>query len=140
MVSQIVLISNVADHAVKDFRQLGLKAWEIGAPSGQASEGVHLVVTLQVIHLTHWNAHAVCVSTAMRFTVVSYRESDADGEDGDVVRRFDLLGDLVKVQLAEGIHTGGYENDVLAALNLIYAVERVVQSVKQIGFGESGNP
>ena len=75
----------------------------------------------------------------MSFAVVAHRKSHADGEDGDVVRGLDLLGDLVKGELAEGIHAGGDQDDVLASFDLVDPVQRVIEGVKQIGFGESWN-
>ena len=56
------------------------------------------------------------------------------------MRGLDLLCDLVEVELAEGVHARGHQDDVLAALDLVDAVKRVIQGVKQIGFGESGHP
>ena len=61
------------------------------------------------------------------------------GKMRDVVRGLDFLGDLIEGELAERVDAGGDQNDVLAPFDLIHPVQRVVQSVEQIGLGESWN-
>src|SRR6266568_3849959 len=74
---------------------------------------------------------------AMRFKVFSDRESHADGKDGDVLGRLDLLRDLVEIQLTEGVHSGRYQDDVLAALNTLDPIHGVIERIEKVRFAES---
>ena len=48
-----------------------------------------------------------------------------------------FLMNLIQGQLAEAVETGGDQDDVFVSLDLVHPVERVVQGVKQIRFGEA---
>jgi hypothetical protein len=61
-----------------------------------------------------------------------------DGEDGDVLRGFDLLQNLVQGELGEGIAPGSDENDVLAALDAVEPVDPLIERVEDVGLAEAG--
>ena len=46
---------------------------------------------------------------------------------------------LSQRKLAEGVDAGRYQDDVLLAFHAVQAIERVVESVEDIGLGESRN-
>ena len=47
-------------------RNSAFKPREVGAASGHGGEGSHLVVALQIVHVSDRNAHAVRVSASRR--------------------------------------------------------------------------
>src|SRR6202451_3969994 len=59
MVGTAVLIAYVTADLMENLRKLGLKSRKVGAATSQAREGVHLVVGLQIIHLTNRDARSV---------------------------------------------------------------------------------
>src|SRR5579872_211766 len=140
MVGNAVLIANVSADLMKNFRELRLKPRKVSAPASQASESIHLVVSLQVIHLIDWDAHAMRSRPTPRFEIFPDRPSHADREDGYILRRLDLLRDLVEIEFAESIDPGGNQNDVLVALNAVYPIQRIVKRVEQIGFRKTRYP
>ena len=78
-------------------------------------------VRLQIVHVVDRNAHTVRVTatSGMRLTILAHDESYADGEDGHVFRVLDLLHNLVQRELAEGIDSGGDQDDVLFSFHAI---------------------
>src|SRR6266478_7037492 len=61
-----------------------------------------------------------------------------DRKDGHVVRGLDLPRDLIQVNLAEAVEAGTDQDDVLVPFDLIDTVERVIESVEQIGLSKTG--
>src|SRR5450759_1211875 len=51
MVRDAVLVADVGPDLVEYLRQFALKTREVGAASGKAGEGPHLVIGLQVVHI-----------------------------------------------------------------------------------------
>src|SRR5271165_4329766 len=108
MIGNRILVADVTGNVAEQLWKLSLKSREVGTASGHRRERAHLVIALQIIHLSHRNAHTVRIAaiSGMRFTILAHDESDADGEDSYIFCVFDLLHDLVERQLAESVHPG----------------------------------
>src|ERR1700688_5313815 len=137
MVTDAVLVADVGCNLAKDLRQLALEAREVGPPSGECRECSHLVVGLQVVHVIDRNAHAVRCDSSSPFRPLSWREANADGINGYVFCGLHLLKNLIEMKLAESVHPGRYQNDVLLAFNTVDSIQRVEQGVEQIGLGKA---
>src|SRR5689334_13161587 len=85
-VGACVLVANIVGNVAEKLRQLTFKTREVGAAAGHRGEGPHLVVALQIVHLPHRNADAVCASTSMNLAILAHDESDADGKNGYILR------------------------------------------------------
>jgi hypothetical protein len=53
------------------------------------------------------------------------------------VRALHFLGDLVEIQFAESVYTGTDQHHVLMSFNPVQSIQRVIECVEQIRFGES---
>ena len=124
---------------MKNLRQLRLKSREISAAAGQTSKSVHFIVALQVIHLPNGDAHSVSVTTAMGFAILADGKPDAHRENGYIVRGLYLFYNLVKIELAKGVHASGDHDNVFAALNLVDAIKRVIQRIEEVSFCKTGH-
>src|SRR6202020_1889236 len=58
-------------------------------------------------------------------------------ENGHVLRILDLLGDLIQREPAEAVESGGDQYDVFLPFDPVQSIQRVIQSVENIGLGES---
>src|SRR5258708_18528061 len=76
--------------------------------------------------------------SARRLIPFPCKPPDTDGKDGHVMGGLDLLRDLIQVNLAETVETGTDQNNVLVPLDPIHSVERVVESIEQVGLRKAG--
>src|SRR5579864_5225122 len=75
--------------------------------------------------------------SARRFIPFPRKPPNTDGKDSHVTGGLDLLCDLIQVNLAETVETGTDQNNVLVPLDPIHSVERVVESIEQVGLGKA---
>ena len=140
MVGQVVLIANVSDDIVKDLRKFGLKARLVKAAAGQAGEGLHFIVGLQVVDLTDGNTRVPCGACPCQWFTSQYSRSIQPILIGKMVTSWVVLTFLViwsRCELAEGVNPSADQNDVFVSLDLIHPVEGVIERVKQIGLGKT---
>src|SRR5260370_34373961 len=55
-IRDLVLVANVSSDVVKNLREFRLKPRLVIAAPGQASESLHLIIGLQIIHPADWDA------------------------------------------------------------------------------------
>src|SRR5262249_17027157 len=136
VVGNVVLVTDVGKDIVKNFRKFGDKPRLVEASTSQAGEGVHFVIRLQIVNLRNSAAGHPVGSTcaAPGFAVVAYRPPHTDGENGCVMCGLDLLGDLIEIELTEGVHAGADQNYILTTFYTIDPVQGVVKRVEKVGF------
>src|ERR1017187_5768662 len=121
MVGNAVLVANVGGDLLKQARQLAFETRKIGSPAGELRQSFHLIVILQPA-----NAPAERVMAyAGGVDILPPLPSNADGIDRDVFGGLDLLDRLVPGELAEGVGSGGNQDDVLLPFEAIDAVEGI---------------
>jgi len=126
-VGEDVLVTDGLVDLGEDVGEFALEDGSEAETAGHPGEGLHLVLSLEVVELARAAATAHFVE----------ERSGADGEDCDVRGVFDLGEDLVEGNLREGVATGADEDDVLAAFDTAGAVERLVEGVEHVGVGEA---
>src|SRR5580704_6990639 len=144
MISNAVLVANVSGNVMENSRVFPRKTRLIEASSRHLGKSLHFVVSLEVVHLVCRYGNAAGIARALmlirpHFAGLSQHPADADWEDGYILRALDLLEALIKVELAETVESSADQNDVFVSLNSVQAVERVIESVEHVGFGEPGD-
>src|SRR2546423_12937161 len=131
-ISNTVLVTNVASDVTENLGKFALKPGLVKASAGHAGKSGQLIVGLQIIHISDRDARSMGVAgAAVRFTIIPQSPSNTDRENRDIASALDLLDDLIKVELTEGIHARGDHDHIFAAArDTVQSVQRVIECVE----------